>query len=215
MADMDPLANSQQQGTSTTPQTAGNAAQPSEQMLPSAEGVVPLFDIIEACLEEFPALREVMPSRLATTCVMSDDGEVYSVCSTDSKARIDSCLDRLTRKEHAVLIVEDVDASCFQVLVARFPASLDAKFLAQHVLRLGGLKTTYGTHDGLGDEYRALVARVDAELSRRLSRTAARQDCCHLDGHIYRSMLSNLGSSVLDLEIVSAEDGYRTEQRIV
>lgn len=54
MADTDSLAN---------PQTAGNAAHSGEHASPSAEDVVPLFDIIEACLEEFPALRELMPSR--------------------------------------------------------------------------------------------------------------------------------------------------------
>lgn len=106
------------------------------------------------------------------------------------KAQIDYYLDHLTRKEHAVLIIEDIDASWFQVLAARFPASLDVRFLAQHVLRQGELKATYFHREFMYDSYRTLVSRVDAKIWRRLPPSCDPRNfrSRHIDGRILRTI---------------------------
>ena len=87
------------------------------------------------------------------------------------------------------MIIEDIDAECYQTLATRFPASLDVRFLAQHVLRLGDLKVTYDFNDSLENEYRTLVSRADAEISRRLSDTTVNRDPHrqHIDGRIAKN----------------------------
>jgi hypothetical protein len=100
-------------------------------------------------------------------------------------------IDRFVQKGHAVLIIEDIDAEWDQALAARFPGSLDVRFLAQHVLRQGELRATYDSHESLRDEYTTLVSRVDAEISRRLSGTAVHRDnrSRHIDGQISRPIV--------------------------
>ena len=210
MSDTDPLANSQQQRTSTSPQTTGNTAQPGKQVSPPAEDAVPLFDIIESCLEEFPALRKIMPSRHATACLMSGAGqESIEDSSGYSENMIRHCIDRFVQKGHAVLIIEDIDAMWYQALAARFPESLDVRFLAQHVLRQGELRATYDYTLPLYDEYRTLVSRVDAEISRRLSGTSVQRDhrSRHIDGQISRYIIKTGRSRRTD----PTADGYRKE----
>jgi hypothetical protein len=204
MADMDSPAISREQNTSSSPQTASNTAQS-----PSAEEVVPLFDIINTCLEELPVLREATSCRCARACLVSDGGLENDSSSPDQPTSLLSELDNLSHKEHAVLIIEDIDAVCFHALTTRFPASLDVRFLAQHVLRLGELKATYDFYDSLCDEYRTLVSRVDAEIWRRLPDTTVNRDhqCQHIDGFFRR-----YGTDIGPLQMTAPEvDGYRLE----
>ena len=72
-----------------------------------------------------------------------------------SKNMIRHYIDRFVQKGHAVLIIEDIDAEWYQALAARFPGSLDVRFLAQHVLRQGELRATYDSHEYLRDGYTA------------------------------------------------------------
>lgn len=182
MADTDSVASSQQQITSISPQTASGTAQPGEHTCPSAENAVPLFDIIDTCLEKLPALREITPSQCARACLLSDNVlEIHSnyPIRTSPSLNPTSLLRKLVNldhTEHAVLVIDDINAERFQAPATWFPKSLDVKFLAQHVLRLSELNATYRTHDGLVDECKALAAQVDAELSRRLPPTTARRD---------------------------------------
>jgi len=169
MADMDSPAGSLGQETSTCPQTANDTAQPGEQISPSAEEVVPLFDIIETCLEELPALREIMPSRHPRAYLMSDGGLSLS-------SYLPRQLDYLTQSDIAVLIIEDIDAYWFQALATRYPASLDVRFLAQHALRQGDLEAAYDFPGSLLSGYKLLVSRVDAEISRRQLGTTVYRD---------------------------------------
>lgn len=216
MADTDSVAGSQGQKTSTSPHTAGDTALPGEQKPQLAEGVVTLFDIIEACLEELPALREVMPSRHTRAYLMSDRLLESFSSSPDQSIDLLGKLDNFDHTKHAVLIIEDIDAVWFHALAAPYAESLDVKFLAQHVLRLGELRATYKTHYGLGDGYRALVARVDAELSRRITHTTTvPRHCCHIDGHVDRSTIHGFGNILQKKESVVVGNGYRTEERIV
>ena len=189
MADMDSPAGSLGQETSTCPQTANDTAQPGEQISPSAEEVVPLFDIIETCLEELPALREIMPSRHPRAYLMSDGGLYHYSPSLEWSADFLSELDHLLQSDMAVLIIEDIDAYWFQALATRYPASLDVRFVAQHVLRQGGLSATYDSHEHLREAYQTLVSRVDAGISRRQSDTTAYKDlhCRHINGRISRA----------------------------
>jgi hypothetical protein len=108
------------------------------------------------------------------------------------------------------LIIEDIDARWFQTLATLFPTSLDVRFLAQHVLRVGELKATYDSHDSLSDGYRMLVSRVSAEISRRLPVTAVYRDysCRHIDGYV-----TKYGINAVPVHtIYPGEHGYRWEQ---
>jgi hypothetical protein len=146
---------------------------------------------------------------------MSDGGlNIYSTFP-NQLTHLLSELDNNNHKEYAALIIEDIDQVYFQALATRFAASLDVRFLAQHVLHLGKLITTSEPHDGLGDLYRALVARVDEELSRRLSPTTFPRDCCHIDGHIYSSTIYDSGPMWQVGKPVSVGNGYRTEDRVM
>jgi hypothetical protein len=119
-------------------------------------------------------------------------------------------LDNLNHTDHAVLIIEDLNAMWFQALVTRFPASLDVRFLAQHILRLGELKATYDFHNSLCEGYTTLVGLVDAEISRRLSGTTAHKDyyCRHIDGRVSRTVMNDK-----DFVCIAApkNDEYRLE----
>lgn len=171
-----------------------------------------LFDIIESCLEELPALREVMPSRHPTACLMSGAGQRSvedSWPNSENMIQWRHCIDRFIEKGHAVLIIEDIDAKWYQALAARFPESLDVRFLAQHVLRQGELRVTYDSHISLGDGYRTLVSQVDAEISRRLAGTSVQRDhrSRHIDGRISKSPISAVRFHRTD----PTADGYRKE----
>lgn len=97
-------------------------------------------------------------------------------------------------------------------MAARFPASLNVRFLAQHVLRLGELKAIYDWHDSMPHGYETLVSRVDAEISRRLSDTAVNEDydCQHIDGCVARHGIND--KSVQAAFLGAA--GYRWERFI-
>jgi hypothetical protein len=208
-ADNDQADNAHETRTSTASRTADAIAQPDDQTPTSVREVVPLFDIINTCLEELPVLRAAMSSGCATACLVSDGGlEIYS-SSPDQSTSLLSELDNLDHKEHAALIIEDVDAVWFHALATRFPASLNVRFLAQHVLCMGDLKATYDPHGSLRDEYETLIRRVDAEISQRLSGTTVDRDhqCQHIDGW-FRRYGTNAGS----IQITALRvDGYRLE----
>lgn len=199
MADTNPLANAQQQRMSTNLQMVS----------PPAEDVVPLFDIIDSCLEELPALREIMPSRHATACLMSGAGQESVEDSSGYSIMMRRCIDRFVQKGHAVLIIGDINAEWYHALAARFPKSLDVRFLAQHVLRQGELRAIYDSPESLRDGYKTLVDRVDAEISRRLSGTTVHRDhrSRHIDGQISRSIV-NAGPVH---RTTPAANGYRKE----
>jgi hypothetical protein len=195
--------------TSTGSRTVDAIAQSDDQTFLSVEEVVPLFDIIDTCLEELPVLREVMPSRHARACLMSDGGQDIIVSFPQDLNYLLGGLDGLDRTEHTVLIIEDIDAGWFQALATQFPASLDIRFLAQHVLRMGEVKATYDSHDSLRDGYRTLVGRVDAEISRRLPGTTVNSDSHsqHIDGYVARYGID----SGPVWTTAPGKDGYRWE----
>lgn len=209
MANNEHSDNAHDARTSTGSRTADAVAQPNDQTPTSIREVVPLFDIIDTCLEQLPALREVMPLRHARGYLLSDGGLDNYSSSSDQSASLLSELDNLDHTEHAVLIIEDFDAVWFRVLATRFSASLDVRFLAQHVLRMGELKATYGGLNSLCDGYRTLVSRVDAEIWRRLSGTTIDRDhhYQHIDG-----WFSRYGINAGPVRMTAPEvDGYRLE----
>jgi hypothetical protein len=185
MANRDPSDDAHEARTPASPQAAGAISQPGDQTSSLAEEVVPLFDIINTFLEELPIMREFMPYRHARALLMSDGGTVHR---SESLRYLLKVFDRLTRTDHDVLVIEDIDAERFRALATHFPASLNVRFLAHHVLRLGELKAIYDWHDSMRDGYETLVSRVDAEISRRLSDTAVNKDydCQHIDGRVAR-----------------------------
>jgi hypothetical protein len=209
MANRDPSDDIFEARMSDSLQAAETTAQPGDQTSSSVEEVVPLFDIIDTCMEELPVLREVMPPRRARACLMSDGGQDIIVSLPQDLSHLLGGLHGLDRTDHAVLIVEDIDAGYFQALTTQYPASLDVRFLAQHVLRMGELATTYEFHDSLRDEYRALVSRVDAEISRRLPGTTVdgNSHCRHIDGFVSRYGINSRPVQTA----ASGKDGYRLE----
>jgi hypothetical protein len=120
-------------------------------------------------------------------------------------------LDTLDRTEHAVLIIEGMNAWWYHTLATRYHNSLDVKFLAQHVLRLGELEVKYETRGNLGVEYMKLVGRVDAEISRRVSGSRVPKDyrSRHMDVYIYPSTEKYLDAT--GKMITPGVDGYRGE----
>lgn len=152
-----------------------------------------------------------MPPRHAAACVMSDGGKESPIFSSESSGYLlKAYVDQTISKEHAVLMIEDFDAKWFQALATRFPASLDVRFLAQHVLRMGELKASYDLHNSLFDGYKNLVSRVDAEISRRLAGTTADSDrhSRHIDGRVAR-----YGHDAGPVHTAaSGVDGYRLKQ---
>lgn len=206
----------------TNPPIMDSFGQPKGQVPPSVEAKFPLFEIIDTYTARLPALQEVMPSRTARACLLPDGRLIkkYSSSleqSTYGHEQLLKGLDDLGRMDHAVLIIEDIDATWLHTLGTRYPESLDVKFLAQHVLRLGGLEATYDTHNYLGDGYRALVKRVDAQIPRKLPGNTVRDDYRghHIDVHIYRSSLQKIDIMRSDVESTRAHDGYRTEELMV
>lgn len=197
---------------SSSHEAANTTVQPGDQISSSAEQVVPLFDIIDTCLEELPELREFMPIRHAFASVISDGGQDYTALEPDMVFGLDpeDQLSPLDGAGHAVLIIEEFDALWFHALAKQFPASLNVRFLAQHVLRLGELKATCDLHDSLCDGYKTLVSRVDAEISRRLTGPAANRDrhSQHINGSVSRY---GINSGPLRMAITGVE-GYRWEQ---
>ena len=141
MANSNPSNDAQDARIPAGPQAADATAQPDGQTSSSVEEVVPLFDIINTCLEELPALQGFMPPRCARACLMSDGVDI--VIGHPFSTEMQDALNGLTRTAHAVLIIEDIDAWWSQALITQFPASLDVRFLAQHIIRLGNLGTRY------------------------------------------------------------------------
>lgn len=186
MANRDPSDDAQEAKVSPSPRAADATAQPGDKISSSVQEVVPLFDIINTCLEELPALQGFMPPRCARACLMSDGVDI--VIGHPFSTEMQDALNGLTRTAHAVLIIEDIDAWWSQALITQFPASLDVRFLAQHIIRLGNLGTRYDLRNFQYEEYGMLVSRVDAEISRRLSRATVNRDlyCRHVDGHVAR-----------------------------
>ena len=147
MASTDALDSAQEATTSTTfTEAAADTAEPDEKTAPPANDIVPLFDIIDNCLEQLPALREFMPPRHSKACLLSDRGLETYVNSSRLSTDLLSDLDDLNCMEHAVLIIEEMDAVWFHALATRYPESLDLMFLAQHIVRLGAFKDTYERH---------------------------------------------------------------------
>jgi hypothetical protein len=100
-------------------------------------------------------MPDLMLSRHGRACLMSEGGvEEYNYFIGGTTHLLD-VLDTLDRTEHAVLIIEGMNAWWYHTLATRYHNSLDVKFLAQHVLRLGELEVKYETRGNLGVEFRA------------------------------------------------------------
>ena len=92
------------------------------------------------------------------------------------------------------MIIQDIDAEWCHTLATRYPKSLDMKFLAKHVLRLGDIGATYEKQNGFGDEYsslhdeyEALIEEVDTNLTQAIMSTKVCEGGrgCHIDGQMY------------------------------
>jgi hypothetical protein len=118
---------------------------------PSAPGVFPLFEIVDEFVAQHPVLHEVTTPRKTTWRMVFDSKHLLD---RDHKSRYRMMMsgtagllqhiDDLDPQDHAVLIIEDINAEFYHLLCTRYSTSLDAEFLAQHILRLADLKTSFG-----------------------------------------------------------------------
>jgi hypothetical protein len=143
--------DAQEPGLENTVHPTGGAEQADEQPAPSAPDVVPLFEIIDEFVAQHPVLQEVTTPRETRWCVVSNgehrvdrDLDFMYWRMQSGTADLLQQIDELDPQDHAALVIEDVDAELYHKLFARYSTSLDAEFLAQHVLRLADLR---GTHD--------------------------------------------------------------------
>jgi hypothetical protein len=144
---------------------------------PSAPGFFPLFEIVDEFVAQHPVLHEVTTPRKTTWRMVFDSKHLLD---RDHKSRYRMMMsgtagllqhiDDLDPQDHAVLIIEDINAEFYHLLCTRYSTSLDAEFLAQHILRLADLKTSFGpdrdnTHE-LERAFSELVRDVSAKISR-------------------------------------------------
>jgi hypothetical protein len=177
-----------------------NTAHPTEgddradgQPSPTTPDVVPLFQIIDEFMADYPVLQELVTRRFTRACLVSDSRRDVDLAlarmrplgtwglylqKEDLKLLLQR-IDELGAQDHAVLIIEDIDAELYHKLCARFSSSIDAEFLAQHVLRSADLKSTiHSDHRHIEDilfAYEELEKQVRAKFSRTDSASSNRQ----------------------------------------
>jgi hypothetical protein len=152
----------------------------------SAPDVFPLFEIIDEFVAQHPVLQELSTPQNTRWYLVSDNernvnrhSELWDIRS--GTARLRKYIDDLDPQDHAVLIVEDINAELYHTLCARYSSSIDAEFLAQHVLRLADLRGTFNfDNDDFGRAFFKLGSHVRATLSRTYS---GPPDGQHLRGH--------------------------------
>jgi hypothetical protein len=124
-------------------------------------------------------------------------------------------IDELGAQDHAVLIIEDIDAEVYHELCARYSSSIDAEFLAQHVLRMIDLESIFHSdHSHMKDIFLAyvkLAKRVRARFSRTDPGSSNRQQPRrhHIHGTIEIHREDTPGVTMSSGN--SVEDGYRRE----
>jgi hypothetical protein len=155
---------------------------------------------ISCIVAQHPVLQEVTTPRERRWCVVSDgehrvdrDLDFMYWRMQSGTADLLQQIDELDPQDHAALVIEDIDAELYHKLFARYSTSLDAEFLAQHVLRLADLRGTHDIdHACIPEPYNAffeLVTDVRAMLSRTCSGFYRGQHFRghHIDGEIMAS----------------------------
>jgi hypothetical protein len=186
---------------------------------------VPLFDIIESCLDKVPATCDARNHATSSLCgvpvvrwrtrktklspkwwtthspLQAGDGPTYLLNKVNN----------LSRTGYAVLVIEDINAVWYHALAARCPSSLDVKVLAQHILRRGDLRTTNESLDYIGAEYSELVSEVGEGIWRRSSRSSVCKNHhgFHIDGLVSRFDELTMGPTTI--KTFHSYDGYRDE----
>jgi hypothetical protein len=206
----------QELGHENTAHAMEGTDQADGQPAPSAPNVFPLFEIIDDFVAQHPVLQEVTTPRVTSVYLMSD-GE-RSVDQNframhwgirSGTAGLLQQIDDLDPQDHAVLIIEDINAELYHMLCARYSSSLDAEFLAQHILRLADLNGTFDLDHDVGSAFSKLGSHVRATLSRTYSSRSGGQ---HLRGHhIGGTMEIQFGSHLQTWMIPKPEPGYRSE----
>jgi hypothetical protein len=176
--------HTQESGLENTARPIEGADQADGQPTPSAPDVVPLFEIIDEFMADYPVLQELVTRRSTRVCLVSDSRRDIDIAYArkdppgtrgqylrkyDCK-RLLQRIDELGAQDHAVSIIADIDAEIYHELCARYSSSIDAEFLAQHVLRMIDLESIFHSdHSNMKDIFLAyvkLAKRVRARFSR-------------------------------------------------
>jgi hypothetical protein len=219
-----------------------NAANPAEGIDQAdgqpAPNVFPLFEMIDDFVAQHLVLQDLFTTRITRADLISDKkhhayGSEWDVApwtnhrfqlwrsgwdtgqtshSTSNPAHLLQQVTDLDPHDHAVLVVEDINADWYRTLCTRFPGAVDAKFLAQHILRLVDFGRTFARDNQLTDVFGEMMGHVDAAISQKASDNPIDQQYHghHVDFEIPALRLSN-DHLRLHHRIAPVLRGYRAE----